>query len=95
MNKQNPFTDAQLRSVGKLAGGFVDERINGIMDEIEARLGPPQIDTNDEKTRLIYYDRDTVMGVVGRMLGTAYFKGYADAKEGIQPKSLYIPKSIK
>lgn len=93
MSKSNIFSDAQLAQVGKLAGGFVDERIDGILNEIEDRLKKePPIDTKNREGH-IFYDRDTVKGVVGRMLGVAYFKGHADAKEGILPRSsLFIPR---
>lgn len=94
MAKQNIFSDAQLAQVGKLAGGFVDERIDAVINEIEERLmaaSKPPLGSGDANQ--IIWDRDTVKGVVGRILGVAYFKGHADAKEGIQPRSsLFIPR---
>lgn len=87
MSQENPFTSAMLESMNIMANGFATERVEGVMNAIENKM-------KTIEGRVIY-SRDSIKGEVGKMLATAYIKGFADAKEGVQPRKIFLPKRIK
>lgn len=68
-----------LTRMNTLANGFANERVSGVLDDIEMTLNP---------STLPLWNRTAAEKVIGKMLATAYAKGYADRVEEITPRRL-------
>lgn len=69
-----------LEKMSMLANGFANQRVAEELDRIEEIM--------KASDGLIKYSRRSVEKEVGRLLATAYAKGYADAAENIDVKRL-------
>lgn len=69
-----------IEKMNLFANGFASERVEQELDKIEAAI--------KGSNGGFVYSRAQIKKDIGRMLATAYVKGYADAHENIDVKRL-------
>jgi len=85
-DKQNVLDEAMLKKMNALANGFANERIEKALSDIESILDSEDISGIREKL----WCRVTARKTLGRLLATAYSKGYADCYENVKVSRLII-----
>lgn len=86
----NAITKELELKMNKLANGFAKERVDSLVENVK-ELVATKIE-NDEDRDMV--DR-ALKQLLGKMLAISFAKGYADAREGVQQRTLIVPGGFK